>query len=70
MFDRLLREHVVDFVDIRLPFKLFGSYHWPAFNIADTCICIGVGLYFIFLWQQEKEMRRRIESQSGGNPLV
>jgi signal peptidase II len=68
--DRLLREHVVDFVDIRLPFKLFGSYHWPAFNVADACICIGVGLYFVFLWQQEKEMRRRIESQSGGNPLV
>jgi signal peptidase II len=68
--DRLLREHVVDFVDIRLPFKLFGSYHWPAFNIADACICIGVALYFVLLWKQEKEMRRRIESQSGGNPLV
>lgn len=67
--DRLLREHVVDFVDVRLPFSLLGSTHWPAFNVADACICVGVGLYFIFLWRQDRALRDRIESQSGGNPL-
>ncbi|MFR1670282.1 MAG: signal peptidase II, partial [Parasutterella excrementihominis] len=21
-----------------------GSYHWPAFNVADICICCGAGI--------------------------
>lgn len=40
--DRLLRGHVVDFLDFQL-----GSYHWPAFNVADSCICIAAGLFLI-----------------------
>ncbi len=40
--DRLLHGHVVDFL-----LFTFGSFHWPAFNIADSAICIGVGLYLI-----------------------
>ncbi|MCX6970184.1 MAG: signal peptidase II [Verrucomicrobia bacterium] len=41
--DRLLHGFVVDFLDVILPW--YG--HWPAFNIADSCICIAAGL-FIF----------------------
>ena len=37
--DRLLRKSVVDFLDFYV-----GSYHWPAFNVADAAICIGVSL--------------------------
>ena len=40
--DRLLRGHVVDFLDFQ-----FGSYHWPAFNVADSCICVAAGLFLI-----------------------
>lgn len=69
VWDRVLRDHVVDFVDIRLPFRLLGSDHWPAFNVADACICVGVALYFVLLWRQERAFRARIESQSGGAPL-
>ncbi|HLA40376.1 MAG TPA: signal peptidase II [Candidatus Glassbacteria bacterium] len=36
LIDRLARGHVVDFLDFYL-----GSYHWPAFNIADSAISIG-----------------------------
>ncbi|MBZ5628648.1 MAG: signal peptidase II [Acidobacteriia bacterium] len=36
LWDRLLAGHVVDFLDFYL-----GSYHWPAFNIADSAIVIG-----------------------------
>ena len=35
--DRLRFEAVVDFMDFHI-----GAYHWPAFNIADSCIFIGV----------------------------
>jgi signal peptidase II len=33
---------VVDFLDFHL-----GAWHWPAFNLADAAICIGVGLMVI-----------------------
>ena len=36
LVDRLARGHVVDFLDFYM-----GSYHWPAFNVADSAICIG-----------------------------
>ena len=41
--DRLLHGHVVDFIDVILPW--YG--HWPAFNIADSCICIAAGLFIL-----------------------
>jgi signal peptidase II len=40
--DRIWRGAVVDFLD----FHAFG-HHWPAFNVADSSICIGVGIYII-----------------------
>lgn len=36
LWDRLLSGRVVDFLDFYL-----GSYHWPAFNVADSAIVIG-----------------------------
>lgn len=38
--DRILRGHVVDFLDVH-----WGSYHWPAFNVADSCICVAAALF-------------------------
>lgn len=40
--DRLIYGHVIDF----LSFNLMG-YPWPAFNVADSAICTGVGLYLL-----------------------
>ena len=54
--DRLLRGHVVDFLDFDLPFfgffahKILGwppDSHWPAFNIADIGINLGVFIYLV-----------------------
>jgi signal peptidase II len=42
--DRVLYGHVVDFIDVHLPVI---DYRWPAFNVADSGICIGVLLYAI-----------------------
>ncbi len=39
VIDRLIYGHVIDFLDVYV-----GSYHWPAFNIADSAICIGAAL--------------------------
>jgi signal peptidase II len=40
--DRLRLGSVVDFLDFHL-----GAWHFPAFNVADSAICIGVGLMLI-----------------------
>lgn len=36
LWDRMMSGRVVDFLDFYV-----GSYHWPAFNVADTAIVIG-----------------------------
>ena len=46
LIDRPIRGEVVDFLD----FYVY-NYHWPAFNVADSCICIGV---LILLFHQPK----------------
>jgi signal peptidase II len=42
LVDRLLYGHVIDFLDFH-----FGSYTYPTFNLADSAICVGVGLYLL-----------------------
>lgn len=40
LYDRLFYEGKVrDFIDLH-----YHQYHWPAFNLADTMLCIAVGL--------------------------
>jgi signal peptidase II len=43
--DRLFRGMVTDFLQF-----IFGSYEFPAFNLADSMITIGAGLLLIDLW--------------------
>lgn len=42
LVDRLIHGHVVDFLLFYV-----GRFEWPAFNIADSAICVGVGLYLL-----------------------
>ena len=42
LYDRLVYGYVVDFLDV-----FVGPYHWPAFNVADSCITIGAGLLVV-----------------------
>lgn len=59
-YDRLFRtpSAVVDFLDFCIVYG--GSfYHWPAFNVADSCICIGAFLLLIsnFLRKDIKKIK-------------
>ena len=53
--DRLMpsRQHVIDFIRFYLD-RPGGEVGFPAFNIADSGICIGVALVFWLTWRSEK----------------
>ena len=50
--DRLLYRHVIDFLlfDLHFPY----AHPWPAFNVADSCICIAVVCFIIHSFRQNK----------------
>lgn len=51
LLDRFRFGYVVDFLDVYV-----GNYHWPAFNVADSAICIGIALLFL-------DMRKKPETE-------
>jgi signal peptidase II len=52
LIDRLRHGEVVDFLDFYV-----SSYHWPAFNIADSAICAGIGLMALALFFRDRKKR-------------
>ena len=42
VIDRIRLGAVVDFLDFHI-----GSWHWPAFNVADSAICVGVAVMLL-----------------------
>ncbi|HKR64223.1 MAG TPA: signal peptidase II [Thermoanaerobaculia bacterium] len=50
LLDRFRFGYVVDFLDVYV-----RNHHWPAFNVADSAICVGIGLLFL-------DMRRKPEN--------
>ncbi|MHB1141377.1 MAG: signal peptidase II [Sulfuricaulis sp.] len=42
LIDRLIHGYVIDFIDV-----YYGTWHWPAFNVADSAITIGAVLLVI-----------------------
>ncbi|MFZ9935596.1 MAG: signal peptidase II [Luteolibacter sp.] len=60
---RLSEGYVVDFVLVKLPLydKIVPSSHgwWPAFNVADSCICIAAVMLFIGGLREEAANRRK-----------
>lgn len=49
LLDRVRVGSVIDFLDFQV-----AGHHWPAFNIADSAICVGVVLYMIISWRADK----------------
>jgi signal peptidase II len=55
LIDRFRLGSVVDFLDAQ-----YRGWHWPAFNVADSCITIGVLLLALkILWAEKKETPKR-----------
>lgn len=62
LIDRLVHGHVIDFLDFHLPFSipyLLNDGRYPAFNIADCGIVIGVFTYIILSFFSASEEQAR-----------
>jgi len=53
LIDRMMYGHVVDFLDFHLP-----GYRYPAFNVADSGITVGVILYLLYSFRESWPRRR------------
>ncbi|MBN1958699.1 MAG: signal peptidase II [Desulfuromonadales bacterium] len=49
LIDRLRLGEVIDFLDVH-----WYNYHWPAFNVADSAICVGVAIMLFCGWREER----------------
>jgi signal peptidase II len=63
LVDRIFRQHVVDFLRFYLQQRGGQETGFPAFNVADSAICIGVTLVFLMTWRNEHSAKP-VESAS------
>jgi signal peptidase II len=55
LLDRLIYRHVIDFLRFYVIRRSGEEVGFPAFNMADSAICVGVGLLILLSWKQERE---------------
>lgn len=56
LIDRVRLGEVIDFLDVH-----WYRHHWPAFNVADSLICVGVFLLAIDMILEEKRQKRQLK---------
>ncbi|MGK0171205.1 MAG: signal peptidase II [Gammaproteobacteria bacterium] len=52
LWDRVSLGLVVDFVDV-----YWGTSHWPAFNVADSAICVGAAILVVLSFRNDPDER-------------
>ncbi len=60
LIDRVRLGEVIDFLDAH-----WYQHHWPAFNVADSAITVGVGLLLIEMWREERRARTAAPEKPG-----
>jgi signal peptidase II len=69
LIDRFSLGYVIDFFDV-----YWRGHHWPAFNVADSAICIGVGMLMLETFlapdraAKRGDARAEIDPASGETP--
>ena len=64
LLDRARLGHVVDFMDV-----FWNAHHWPAFNVADSAITVGVFLLILDM-VVSPEAGETVAAEVGGAPLA
>src|SRR5215467_5868979 len=57
LLDRIFRKQVIDFLYFYVVQRGGSELGFPAFNLADSAICTGVGLIFLLTWKSERQAR-------------
>ena len=57
LIDRIRLGEVIDFLDV-----YWQTHHWPAFNVADSAICVGVFLLTIDMFREERRQKKQLPS--------
>ena len=60
LIDRIRFGAVIDFLDFHV-----GGWHWPAFNVADICIVVGVGLFLLNWYLARRRCLKAVEEKDG-----
>ena len=55
LIDRFRMNHVIDFLYFYTYQRGGGEVGFPAFNVADSAICTGVGLLLLLSWSRDEE---------------
>ena len=63
LIDRVRLGYVIDFVDV-----FWGTYHWPAFNVADSAISVGVVLLVLDILRSPQPDQARRDELSTSSP--
>ncbi len=58
LIDRVRVHYVIDFLYFYVRQRGGGELGFPAFNVADSAICTGVGLIILLTWRNERELKR------------
>lgn len=61
LIDRLRIGEVIDFLDVH-----WYQHHWPAFNVADSAICVGVVIMLLCSWREERLKKRNAAEKVDG----
>lgn len=52
LIDRVRMGEVIDFLDV-----YWQTHHWPAFNVADSAICVGVAMLALDMFLEERRLK-------------
>lgn len=55
LIDRVRLGEVVDFLNVHW----YHKYYWPAFNVADSALCVGVGLLALDMILEERRKKKQ-----------
>jgi signal peptidase II len=64
LIDRLWAGHVIDFIYFYVQSRGGSEIGFPAFNVADSAICTGVGLVFLLTWRSDHKAKPAAPSLS------
>jgi len=55
LIDRIRLGEVIDFLNVH-----WYQHYWPAFNVADSALCVGVGLLAVDMIREERRKKRQV----------